>query len=164
MIYNTKENPQKKSCIWQNNIILVPNHLSCITKVIYLTIIYLKFNHFFFRFLLFFIWSNKWRKFILLEQIFSPLLYSKNISYKIQRRILRYYVMDQRLEEFQLASTALMIFSCREAPAHAIIPRSSPCKYIPLEKSSRWPPASVTTPPASSMMTTPAAWSHIFSL
>jgi len=57
-----------------------------------------------------------------------------------------------------------MSFSCKVVPEQATMPRSRPSKYKPLEKSRGWPPASVTTPPASSTMITPAAWSHIFSL
>ncbi|KAG7012408.1 hypothetical protein SDJN02_25160, partial [Cucurbita argyrosperma subsp. argyrosperma] len=43
------------------------------------------------------------------------------------------------------------------APEQAMTPRSRPSKYIPFEKFSGRPLASVTTPPASCMITTPAA-------
>mmetsp|Transcript_10187 Transcript_10187/g.36907 ORF Transcript_10187/g.36907 Transcript_10187/m.36907 type:complete len:310 (-) Transcript_10187:319-1248(-) len=46
----------------------------------------------------------------------------------------------------------------------ATIPRSNVSRYRPPAQSSGAPPASVTFPPASSTMITPAAWSQIFSL
>mmetsp|Transcript_26866 Transcript_26866/g.58626 ORF Transcript_26866/g.58626 Transcript_26866/m.58626 type:complete len:203 (-) Transcript_26866:771-1379(-) len=64
-----------------------------------------------------------------------------------------------------LSSTALTAFTscpCSAAGA-AMIPFFMVSRYRPLEKSRGSPRASVTLPPASSTITTPAAWSQIFS-